>query len=162
PRERFPCFQEGQRTVHRVGHIEVGRAYYSVPPEYLGRQVWVRWDGRLVRIFTDRLQEIAVHVQRTPGQFSTQAGRLVAEQLSTAERGATWLLGQVRRLGLESSRWAEAVIAHRGVEGVRVLQGLLSLAKRHPVEQLEQACAVASSYGSYRLKTVRTLIGRQA
>jgi hypothetical protein len=63
---------------------------------------------------------------------------------------------------VQSSRWAEAVIAERGIEGVRVVQGLLSLAKRHPCDQLEQACATAHSYGSYRLKTLRTLIARQA
>jgi hypothetical protein len=42
PVGRFPCFQEGARTVHRDGHVEVARAYYSVPPEYLGRKVWAR------------------------------------------------------------------------------------------------------------------------
>jgi transposase len=50
PLERFPCFQEAQRKVNRDGHIEVAKAYYSAPPEYLGRTVWVRWDTRLVRI----------------------------------------------------------------------------------------------------------------
>jgi transposase len=162
PRERFPCFQEGSRTVHRDGHVEVARAYYSVPPEYLGRKVWVRWDGRLVRIFNERWQSIAVHVQHEPGRFSTQTEHLVAEKISAVERGAAWLLGQVRRLGVHSSRWAEGMLAVRGVEGVRVLQGLLSLAKRHPVAALERACEVAASYGSYRLRTVRTLLTRQA
>jgi transposase len=160
PRERFPCFQEAQRTVHRDGHVEVARAYYSVPPEYLGRRVWVRWDGRLVRVFNERLEQLAVHVQHEPGRFSTQAEHIVAEKISGVERGAAWLLGQVRRLGPHSSRWAEAVIDVRGVEGVRVLQGLLSLAKRHPVDAIERACDVAGSYGSYRLRTVRTLIDR--
>ncbi len=36
PVERFPFFQEGKRIVHRDGHVEVAKAYYSVPPEYLG------------------------------------------------------------------------------------------------------------------------------
>jgi hypothetical protein len=47
PIERFPCFQEAQRIVARDGHVEVAKAYYSVPPEYLGRKVWARWDARL-------------------------------------------------------------------------------------------------------------------
>src|SRR5262249_57919865 len=64
PLERFPFFHEALRMVHRDGHIEIGRAYYSVPPEYLGRQVWARWDGRLVRIFSQALKPIVVHVQR--------------------------------------------------------------------------------------------------
>ena len=48
----------------------------------------------------------------------------------------------------------------RGVEGVRVLQGLLALAKRYHVDQLERACAIAHSHGAYRLRTVRQLLGR--
>src|SRR5205085_5316999 len=63
PAERFPNFREAQRVVHRDGHIEVERAYYSVPPEYLGRTLWVRWDGRLVRIFNQRFELIATHVR---------------------------------------------------------------------------------------------------
>src|SRR5215469_12032019 len=61
PLERFPCFQEAQRVVHRDGHVEVDKAYYSVPPEYLARTVWVRWDGRMVRIFNERFEQITVH-----------------------------------------------------------------------------------------------------
>ena len=67
PAERFPFFHEGRRSVHRDGHVEVARAYYSVPPEYLTRRVWVRWDSRLVRIFNERFEQIGVHVQQQPG-----------------------------------------------------------------------------------------------
>jgi len=52
PDSLFPCFREAQRRVNRDGHVEVARAYYSVPPEYGRSTVWVRWDGRVVRIFT--------------------------------------------------------------------------------------------------------------
>ena len=94
PVERFPFFHEGQRTVHRDGHVEVAKAYYSVPPEYLGRTVWVRWDTRLVRIFNERWEQIAVHVKHEPGRFSTQRAHLAAEKISAVERGADWLLSR--------------------------------------------------------------------
>jgi hypothetical protein len=162
PNERFPFFHEGQRSVHRDGHIEVAKAYYSVPPEYLAAQVWARWDGRLVRIFNERLELIATHVQQEPGRFSTERVHIVAEKISGVERGAVWLLGQTRRIGAEATRWSEAVLQERGVEGLRVLQGLLALAGKHPRESLEKACAIALSYGSYRLKTVRALLQREA
>ena len=71
PVERFPFFHEGKRIVHRDGHVEVAKAYYSVPPEYLGHTLWVRWDLRLVRIFNGRMEQIAVHVRQEPGRFST-------------------------------------------------------------------------------------------
>jgi len=160
PIARFPCFCEGQRTVNRDGHVEVERAFYSVPPEYLSRKVWVRWDGRTVRIFNPRFEQIALHVRHEPGRFSTQPGHIVNEKISGIERGATWLLERVRLIGPHCSRWAEAMLSARGIEGVRVLQGLLSLAKRYRSEQLEHACDIARSYSAFRLRTVRQLIDR--
>lgn len=162
PLERFPTFQEARRIVHRDGHVEVERAFYSVPPEYLARSVWVRWDGRLVRVFNDRLEQIALHVRHEPGRFSTQSQHICGVKISGVERGAVWLLGQVRRLGPCSLRWAEAMLQARGVEGVRVLQGLLNLAHRHACDAIEHACDIALSHGAYRLRTLRQLLQRAA
>jgi len=162
PAERFPFFHEGQRTVHRDGHVEVDKAYYSVPPEYLGRRVWVRWDARLLRVFNDRLEQIAAHVRQEPGRFSTHKQHIASEKIAGVERGAVWLLGRIRLLGVQAAQWAEAVIEHRGVEGVRVLQGLLSLAGRHTATLIDRSCGVALSCGQYRLRTVRALIGQDA
>lgn len=162
PNERFPCFREVKRKVHRDGHVEVERAYYSVPPEFLSRPVWVRYDSRLVRIFDERMKSIAVHVRHEPGRFSTQSSHIAGPKISSVERGTEWLLGRVRRVGPHSLRWAESVIANRGIEGVRVLQGLLNLAQRHPCEALERACDTALSHGSDRLRTIRKLLERPA
>ncbi|HYC54763.1 MAG TPA: IS21 family transposase, partial [Candidatus Binatia bacterium] len=162
PPERFPHFHEARRVVHRDGYVELERAYYSVPPEYLGRRVWVRWDAHLVRVFNERLEPLALHVRHEPGRFSTQSQHIGGAKISGVERGAAWLLGQVRRLGPHSLRWAEALLQARGIEGVRVLQGLLNLAHRHPSAALERACAIAWSHGAYRLRTIRALIERAA
>ena len=163
PTEPFPSFHEGRRTVHRDGHVEVEHAYYAVPPEYLAREVWARWDGRLVRIFNERMQPIAVHTKQEPGRFSTPRQYIASEKISAVERGAAWLLDKVTtRLGPHSAAWAQAMIQARGVEGVRVLQGLLNLAGRHPARAIEQACEIATSYGAHHLRTIRTLIERQA
>jgi transposase len=160
PGERFPCFHEQRRVVHRDGHVEVDRAYYSVPPEYLGRRVWVRWDARMVRVFNNRMDQIAVHPKHEPGRFSTDRGHIASEKITGVERGASWLLGRVRMIGPHSTRWAEATIQTRGVQGMRVVQGLLSLTHRHDWSAIEQACQVAHGYGSFRLCTIRALIDR--
>jgi hypothetical protein len=58
PASLFPVFEEAPRTVARDGYIELQRAYYSVPPEYVGGKVWARWESRLVRIFNQRREVI--------------------------------------------------------------------------------------------------------
>jgi hypothetical protein len=71
-------------------------------------------------------------------------------------------LGRVRLIGPPSVRWAEATIRARGIEGVRVIQGLLSLTRRPDAAAIERACETAHGYGSFRLRTLRALIERQA
>ncbi len=161
PATRFPCFTEALRKVSRDGHIEVSKAYYSVPPEYLGRQVWARWDSRMVRVFNHRFEQIALHVRREPGRFSTQDRHIPTQKRSGVERGSAWLLSRVRRIGPHASLWAEQMIAARGIEGVRVLMGLLALSKRHEATAIEDACRIAVGHGQYRLRTLRTLVKRR-
>jgi transposase len=161
PPERFANFREAQRIVHRDGHVEVERAYYSAPPEYLGRTVWARWDQRLVRLFNQRLELIATHVKRLPGSFSTQEAHLHAAKISRVERGAHELLARAGQLGPGVNQWAKAMLEERGIAGIRVLLGLLSLAKKHAPEVLDTACAAAYRHGAYRLRAVRQLARRR-
>jgi transposase len=58
PNERFPFYEEGKRKVSRDGHIAVGKAFYSAPPEYLGCEIWVRWNSQTVRLLNHRMDSI--------------------------------------------------------------------------------------------------------
>ncbi len=147
--------------MNRDGHVEVDKAYYSVPPEYMGRSVWVRWDSRLVRVSNQRFEQIAVHTRHEPGRFRTQPSHVPKEKRSGIERGATYLLNKAGLIGPQTGQWAAQVVHQRGIEGVRVLMGLLNLAKRHPGDQIENACEIALTHGAYRLRTIRELIKRQ-
>ncbi|MFC1766763.1 IS21 family transposase [Planctomycetota bacterium] len=160
PPGRFPSFQEAKRAVHRDGHIEVQKAYYSVPPEYTARQVWARWDGHLVRVFNSRMEQIALHVQVEPGGFQTQQQHIHAQKHSKVERGAVWMLKQAVRIGPQTSQWSQAMLDARGIQGIRVLHGLLNLANNHEDHQIERACQIALTHQAYRLKTLRQLIER--
>ena len=162
PRERFPFFHEAQRIVSRDGHVEVAKAYYSVPPEYLTRTVWVRWDSRLVRIFNARLEQISLHVRHEQGRFSTHGEHIAREKINGIERGTTYLLSKVSLIGASTRQWSEAMVHARGIEGTRVLLGLLSLTKKHPSTSLEKACEIALSHGAFRLRTIRQLLKRPA
>jgi transposase len=163
PIERFPFFRERKHSVHRDGHVQVDGAYYSVPIEHYRREVWVRWDSRLVRIFNHEMEEIRVHAkQQHQGRFSTHPADIAPEKISRMEHGTEWLLKRAGCIGEHADLWAQEVIRARGVEGVRVVIGLLSLSTRHPNQLIDKACEIARSYGAYRLKNVRLLIQRHA
>ena len=149
PAERFPFFHEALRTVHRDGHVAVAQAYYSVPPEYVGRQVWVRWDAHLVKVFNHRREPLAVHARQEAGRFATAEAHIHRHKTTLVERGTAYLLQQAAHLGPAVAGWSQAMLQARGVEGVRVLVGLLALARRQPGVDLNPACQIAWSHQAY-------------
>lgn len=159
PTERFPNFCEARRSVHLDGHVQIDHFYYSVPPEYVGRTVWVRWDGRTVRIFNHRFEQIAFHARRENGQrFNTLDPHIPQAKRHGIERGVTYWLRKALLIGPQAERWAQQMLATRGIQGIRVLQGLVHLAEHHPAEAVDRACQAACSRGLYRLAAVREAI----
>jgi len=154
----FPVFEEAPRTVHQDGYIELQKAYYSVPPEYVGRRVWARWESRLVRVFNQRREVVAVHVRVEPGQFATDPNHLHSPYRRVIERGLDYLLDRARLIGRHTGSWAQAMTQQRGPIATRVLHGLLSLAGKYPVAALERAAQTALHHGAWRLRDLRTLL----
>ena len=66
-----------------------------------------------------------------------------------------------QRFGPNASAWSASMLRSRGIEGVRVLMGLLSLGNKYPWHAVDEACRVAHSHGTYRLRCVRKLIEQQ-
>jgi transposase len=155
---RFPFFHEARRRVHRDGHVEVAKAYYSVPPEHVGRDVWARWDGRMVRLLDERMTQIALHAQHEPGRFSTDDRHIGSRKVSAVERGATYLINRAGLIGPHAERWAAMVVAERGVEGIRTIAGLRSLAERCRADAIDRACRIATGHDMLRLRDLRRLI----
>jgi len=160
PASLFPVFSEAPRKVHRDGYVEVDKAYYSAPPEYVRRKVWARWDAKMVRLFNDRMEPIAVHVRQEPGKFKTDPAHIHAHKRTVIERGAEWILDRCRLLGPGAGTWAERLYQQRGPQSLRVLQGLLALAEKHPARQFDQACQLALTHGAWYLRELRELLAR--
>ncbi len=158
PPDLFPFFEEGQRKVSRDGHIEVKRSFYSVPPEYVTREVWVRWNSQVVRILNHRLEQIAIHCRQEEGKFSTLSEHIASEKINAVERGAAYLLRKVQHVGPHALRWAEAALQEHGIRGVRIIQGLLSLTRKYESEAIEAACDTAWRSQSFRCKTIKQLL----
>jgi len=162
PPDPFPMYEGGRRRVHRDGDIEVARSYYSVAPEHVGRDVWVRYDSRLVRVYNDNLEQIAVHGRTGLGRFSTHRGHIPDEKISAVERGSDYLMAKAERIGPEAGRWAQAMLKERGIQGIRVLQGFVGLTRKHSATVINSASRVALDTRLFRLRPLRELCKRLA
>jgi transposase len=151
PANIFPSFTEGKRSVHLDGHVEFDKAYYSVPPEYTGREVWVRGESRVIRIYTLKMDLITAHVRTEPGLARTEDAHIHPLKRRLADRGTVYLLERCQSFGSSVGAWAIAMHRHRGIESIRVLQGLIALARKTPAESLERAAAKALQRAGWKL-----------
>lgn len=160
PASLFPCYREARRSVNRDSFVEVQKAYYEAPPEYIGRMVWVRWDSRCVRLFNERMEQIQMHVRIEPGRFSRILGAagLSAPVLASCRQ---WI-GRAAILGDRCEQWAQAALDARGPEALRSIMGLCNLAGKHSAIVIDTACGKAMDAGTRRLKDILRLIGEQS
>ncbi|MCY0900485.1 MAG: IS21 family transposase [Firmicutes bacterium] len=144
-------------TVQSDCHIQVDRAFYSVPVQWVGHRIDVRLTASTVECFADHCC-IASHPRlRQPGAVHT-----MPDQLPPAHRAylAGWDPDQVRTeaaaIGPQTRALIEAIIAHGGVpESIqRRCQGILRCAARYGPALLEQAAAQALAARTYSVAPV--------
>jgi transposase len=155
PVTRFPLYEEGKRRVQTDAYVEVAKAYYSVPPEYVGRELWVRWDDNMIRCFDEQFAQVALHLRGEDGSFTTTDSHIDPRKRSRRELGPDALLNALTLIGPHSRTWGEGVLAVRGAEGERALVGVAGLQRQYGTVVLEAALGQAAAAGQWHLPEVR-------
>ena len=146
--------------VHPDYHIEVGRAYYSVPYPLIGERVEVRLTAHGVEVFHGgRL--VAAHARATArGQRSTRRAHRPERHVAIIERTLEHTFARARAIGAAAAELIRQQVRHRPhpEETLRSAQGILRLARDFSPAQLERACERALALKAYSYRAVRTLI----
>jgi transposase len=158
PIEPFRYYQYGERVVHLDGCVEVESAYYGLPPGWIGRLVKVQWDGLHVRILDPRSHQLLrEHLRQLPGNYRiNDEDRPNKTPLSTVQ-----LLARAAKAGTHIGRLCDAIYHEQAELGIRRILGVLSLAKKHGVVAVENACAAALDLGVLNYRFVRRYLERR-
>lgn len=146
--------------VHPDYHIEVKRAYYSVPYRLIGQRVDVRLSSHSVEIF-HRGKPVASHPRaKERGRRATADAHRPPPHAAVIAQSMERVLKQARRIGPATAEVLKRQAAHRKhpEETLRSAQGILRLARDFTPGQLEAACIRALEIRSYSYRTVRTLL----
>jgi transposase len=157
PQNLFSLFEVGTRAVHPDGHIQIEGAFYSVPHILVGMEVRVHWDDRLVRVYAQG-KSVAVHSRAAAGAFVTRGEHRPAHKPAKQEAYQATLLAKAEHIGPRALAWAQAASEERGIRSYRLLQGMISLTRRHPREQVDWACGVALERRVFRYATLQRLL----
>jgi transposase len=158
PLAPFRYYQYGERTVHLDGHIEVERAYYSVPPGHIGALVQVQWDEQCVRILDPRTRLLLrEHRRQRPGGYRTDEVDRPAKTPPSTQQ----LLVRSAHIGPHVSVLCTQIYHRDGECGVRRILGVQALARKHGADAVDEACGVACDLGVPTYQFVRRYLERR-
>jgi transposase len=157
PIEPFRYYQYGERVVHLDSCVEVERAYYGLPPGWIGRAVKVQWDALHVRILNpSNYQLLREHLRQFPGNYRiNEEDRSNKTPLTTVQ-----LLSRAAKAGPHIGQLCQAIFRNEAELGIRRILGVVALAKKHGVAALDDACAAALDLGVENYRFVRRYLER--
>lgn len=157
PVEPFRYYQYGERTVHLDGCVEVDAAYYSAPPGWIGRHVQVQWDDLHVRLLNPQTgQLLREHLRQQRGRHRIKE----EDRPNKTPLGTLHLLSRTDPAGSRIGALCRAMHGEQGQFAVRRIQGVLSLAKKHGLARVDDACAAALEVGVANYRFVRRWLER--
>ncbi len=158
PEKSFAYFHVGRRKVNALdSHIEVGGAYYPIPPKYMGKQVAVHFNREWVKVF---YQGKVIQWLSATHKGSFHPDRSCLPENKATDRN-TWqknLLQRCDETGKAVRRWADQAISVRGLLAYRAIQGVLKLKKKYPIRDLNEACKLACERGSFSYHLIRNYL----
>jgi len=159
PLEPFRYYQYGERTVHLDGCVEVEAAYYSAPPGWIGRQVQVQWDGKVVRLLDPRNgQLLREHLRGERGRHRIKD----EDRPHRTPIGVVQLLARMATAGEHIGQFCKLMHAQQGELAVRRIQGILSFTKKYGIARVEDACAAALELEAIDYRFVRRYLERSS
>ncbi|MCK5683390.1 hypothetical protein KAJ27_04695, partial [bacterium] len=162
PATDYPFFKIGIRKVNAMdSHIEVGGAYYPVPPQFMGQSVQVHFNSQTVKVFS-KGKCIQVLSTIKKGYFHPDQGCLPHQILNSRNTAQKAMLERCRVTGDKVLAWAEETLAHRDIIGYRAIQGVLSLTRSYSSDKLNKACELASERKAYNYSLVKHCLIEQS
>jgi len=162
PKRSFELAQWKLCVVGFNYHITVDKVHYSVPHEYIKKEVSVRYTGTTVEVFYEN-ERIASHVNRSnqPNRYVTEPSHMPDDHKKYTQWNAERFYSWGRSIGENTGAVVKGILEGRKIkeQGYRACMALLKLADKYTTVRLESACKKALTYTlSPSFRSVQTIL----
>jgi len=158
--ERFDPPRWHDVKVHPDHHIRFGCALYSVPTRYIGKQVTVRGDSRLVRIYLAG-ELIKTHPTQPRGGRDTDYSDYPKEKTPYAMRNAEYIIRLARQRGANIGAFMTRLLSGDFPWAkLRQAQKLIRLVDKYGAPALDAACRRALGFELINVHRVEQIVLR--
>jgi hypothetical protein len=158
PDSRWKPVRWASAKVHETWRVQVERAYYSVPYQYIGKTLQVYISGSQVEIY-DQYTLVATH-QKASRDWEAVVSREhnppnVEAFLASTREG---LLKSAGRIGPHVQAVIQHLLQRKVTDGLKPSRAILRLAKQVGQVRLDAACERALYYDNIEYGTVKRIL----
>ena len=159
--EPFAFFNRGTRTVAPNCHINFSNNYYSVPSQYVGREVTVRWNESLIRILLGA-EQLALHlIAQGQGNYVTVRNHLPDYKVYSESERQVKYETKMREIGEDAHEYFRWLLAQKEPYWFQIVRGILGLAKTYDSEAVNKALKRAMGYQVGNVGTIRNILEKK-
>ena len=157
PEEEFNMLSVGVRKVYHDCHIFVDYNYYSVPFEYIGKEVDIEVGKDILRVY-HQAKHITVHaLLKGKGGFSTNEAHYPHyKRYSDTEYQEKYQV-KMAEIGEYAEQLFFLVMKHQRRDWGRTVRGIVSLKKSYPENVIDLACKRALAYDVHQYSIIKNI-----
>lgn len=161
PAEPFSFFNRCERKVGLNCHIHFENNYYSVPFPYVGREVTVRYNERVVRIIF-KGEDIALH-KRCAGQgnFTTERAHLPADKVYSETEYRLRHETRMKEIGPNGHKYFIMLLEKQPGYWSQKLRPVYGMAAEYGNEVVDKALGRALMYGALDARIIRNILEKK-
>jgi transposase len=153
PSQRYEYAQFKQTKAGFDYHVALDKAhYYSVPYQYAGKEVLIRFTTRMVEVFCEG-ERIACHVRNNDPRkrFVTEPAHMPESHRAVSDWSPGRFISWAAKTGPKTKEYIALLLAGKDhpEQAFRTCAGILRLASSVTKEKMEEVCAQAGVKGIY-------------
>lgn len=160
PSQRYVLARWKKARVNIDYHVELEGHYYSVPHEFRGEGVELRYTTTTVEVLL-RGKRVASHpLSSYKGRHTTQSEHMPKHHQHYLEWTPSRILSWAGTMGKATRKATEEIMTSREhpEQSYRSCLGIFRLGKLYGKDRLESACGRALAIGSVRYKSIRSIL----
>lgn len=150
-----------KRKVAKDCHITLDNNYYSVPSKYVGEDVEISLEYRLVKIYNDQNELVATHARSSgKGIFTTNANHYdqYKRLCPGFEEHDNHYQNEMKKIGENGILLLSEIKKSHEKQWHRPIKGIVSLRKLYSDDVIDAACRRALHFGAHSYLVVKKII----
>jgi len=153
PKQRYEYAEIKQAKVGFDYHVALDkRTFYSVPYQYAGKMVSIRWNSRIVEVFCEG-ERIACHMRsgENHSRYKTDTAHMPEKHRAVADWSPERFISWAAKTGEQTKQYITALLSQKEhpEQAYRTCAGILRIASTVTVKHMEEACAQALARNVY-------------